>query len=248
MFKRVLIFLKLLFTVFFISFTLNYSHILIIYMKILIIFFLNKYSNNYFFIKNNFYMILYLHLNLYVFLKFNNKFNIYILFALYILIQIFFTIILYLFNYKITLFIDYILIVKISKSIIPYLYLTYILSWLYMRLNSLNYKSIYRKKLHLLVILFSYFFIFYDPIIFIDLCFFVLFYIIIPLFEFYFYTFVRPICKLCYLSGLLLTIICFDMFNEKGSIKKHIFVIIILCMYIYIKCYIIYAKKKCQIL
>lgn len=250
MMRNIINFSKILLIIFFVSFVLNYQYFLILYLKLLIILFLNKYNDTYILIKNNPYTLLYLHFNFCIIIRIKNKFQFYLLLNLYSLIQIFLTIILYIFNYNLVLCIDLKFLSIIRKSFLPYLYLTYILTWLYMRLNNLNYRNKYIKRTHRLIIFFSYFFIFYDPWIFIDICLFIFIYIIIPLFEFYFYTFVRPICRLCYISGLFLTLVCFDMFNEKGSIKKHILVIILFCIYIYIKCYIVYAHllKKCQIL
>lgn len=242
MIRNIIHFLTILSAVFFISFIFNYWYILILYLKILVILFLGKYNDTYILVRNNFYPLLYLHLNFCIIVRINNKFQFYLLLCLYSLVKILLTIILYFFNYNFVLCIDLNLLSIIFKSCIPYLYLTHIFTWLYMRLNNLNYRSKYIKKFHRLIIFFSIFFIFYDPWVFIDLCLFIFIYIVIPLFEFYFYTFVRPICKLCYISGLFLTIICFDMFNEKGSIKKHILVITLFCTYIYIKCFIIYGK------
>lgn len=128
MMRNIINFSKILLIIFFVSFVLNYQYFLILYLKLLIILFLNKYNDTYILIKNNPYTLLYLHFNFCIIIRIKNKFQFYLLLNLYSLIQIFLTIILYIFNYNLVLCIDLKFLSIIRKSFLPYLYLTYILT------------------------------------------------------------------------------------------------------------------------
>lgn len=239
------LYLSLVFLLLYYKYYINYY--LILYLLKFILFIINNNIiseinfiefYNYYNIQINFVInykleLLYCILNILFFKNYSCLYKIFIINIIYMCILNYYDL---KFNLNIFNNLNFLLIIKlilINKLVL-----------IYIKFNWFKYYYFYEYIPMYIYLYINFYLLLYDITILLDLYLKIFYYIFTPILNFILHKILWRIYSLCYVSGLLLIILLFDMSLEKINKKRHILCIISLVFYMAIKCYIIYIWKK----